>query len=59
MASESGPERFDSGNLEPGQSFTMVFQLEGTYSYLDDRDDENGAYFGTIIVAFVPMFFPF
>ena len=51
MASTSGPERFDSGNLDPGQSFTMTFDVEGTYSYLDDRDDENSAYFGTIVVA--------
>ncbi len=51
MASQSGPERFDSGNLDPGQSFTMTFDLEGTYSYLDDRNDENSAYFGTIIVS--------
>ena len=51
MASQSGPERFDSGNLDPGQSFTMVFDLEGTYSYVDDRDEDNSAYFGTIIVS--------
>ncbi|MDH3247434.1 MAG: cupredoxin domain-containing protein [Acidimicrobiia bacterium] len=50
MASRSGPERFDTGNLDPGQSFTMTFELEGTYSYLDDRNDENSAYFGTITV---------
>lgn len=51
MASTSGPERFDSGNLDPGQSFTFVFELEGTYSYVDDRNDENAAYFGTIVVT--------
>lgn len=51
VASTSGPERFDSGNLDPGQSFTMVFDLAGTYSYVDDRNEDNASYFGTIIVS--------
>ncbi len=51
IRSESGPEDFDSGNLEPGASFSVTLNTEGTYSYLDDRDDQNAAYFGTITVS--------
>ncbi len=51
MASTSGPERFDSGNLDPGQSFTMTFDLAGTYSYIDDRNEDDPGYFGTVIVS--------
>ena len=45
-----GPEEFDSGNLEPGESFTFTFSLEGSYPYRDERDDDDGAYAGTIVV---------
>jgi plastocyanin len=51
IRSQSGPVDFDSGNLDPGQSYSFTFDAEGTYSYLDDRDDENTAYFGTIVVS--------
>ncbi|MDH3190820.1 MAG: hypothetical protein OEM39_09335, partial [Acidimicrobiia bacterium] len=51
MRSVSGPAEFDSGDIEPGESFSMPFTAEGTYSYLDDRNDEDSSYFGTIIVS--------
>ena len=51
MRSDTGPEKFDSGNLAPGESFTFNFALEGTYPYIDDRNDSNTAYHGTIIVT--------
>ena len=51
VRSDDGPERFDSGNLEPGESFTVTFTLEGTYPYVDHRDRDNAAYFGTIVVS--------
>ena len=51
MRTQSGPEDFDSGSLDPGQAFTFTFQTSGTYSYLDDRNDDNSAYFGTITVS--------
>jgi plastocyanin len=54
IRSREGPEEFDSGNLEPGESFTFTFSLEGTYPYVDERDDENAAYFGTIVVTSTP-----
>src|SRR5688500_1857182 len=37
----SGPAEFDSGNIEPGQTFAAVFDSPGTYRYVDDRDREN------------------
>lgn len=51
MRSEEGPERFDSGNLESGESFSYTFSLEGSYPYFDHRDRDNAAYFGMIVVG--------
>ena len=51
MRSQSGPAEFDSHNLEPGQSYSMKLTAKGTYTYLDDRDDENARYFGRIVVG--------
>lgn len=45
-----GPASIDSGNLEPGDSFTITLTASGTYRYLDDRNRENRAYWGTITV---------
>ncbi len=51
MRSRSGPVEFDSGNLEPTESFTFVFAVEGTYPYLDDRERDDTDFHGTIVVA--------
>lgn len=51
MRSRSGPEEFDSGNLEPGEAFSFTFSIAGTYPYLDEREDDDAAYFGTIVVS--------
>ena len=51
MRSQSGPAEFDSHNLEPGQSYSMKLTAKGTYTYLDERDDENARYFGRIVVG--------
>jgi plastocyanin len=51
MRSQSGPAEFDSHNLEPGQSYSMQLTARGTYTYLDERDDENARYFGRIVVG--------
>lgn len=55
VRSTDGPEEFDSGNLEPGETFTFTPSLVGTISYLDERDDENPSYFGTIVVTDEPV----
>jgi plastocyanin len=51
MRSQDGPVAFDSGNLDPGGSFTFTFDVEGTYTYLDERNDEDAGYVGTIVVV--------
>jgi plastocyanin len=51
MRSQSGPDEFDSGNLEPGESFSVRLGVVGTYAYLDEREDDDSRYFGRIVVA--------
>ncbi|MEE8331286.1 MAG: plastocyanin/azurin family copper-binding protein [Acidimicrobiia bacterium] len=51
MRSRSGPVEFDSGNLDPGDKFQFTFSVEGTYSYLDERDTDNPAYQGSVVVT--------
>ncbi len=51
VRSRQGPVEFDSGNLEPGEQFSVTFVVAGEYPYLDERNDDNAAYFGTIAVS--------
>ena len=46
----SGPREFDSGNLEPGQAFSVRLTAPGRYAYYDHRNDELTRYYGTVIV---------
>jgi len=50
MRSTSGPARFDSGNLEPGEAF-RIRVVAGTYVYSDHRDRDRTAYHGRLVVA--------
>ena len=50
VRSRQGPVEFDSGNLEPGERFSVTFVVAGEYPYLDERNDEDPAYFGTVVV---------
>ena len=45
-----GPVEFDSGNIDPGTTFSFTFDTEGTYLYVDDRDRDNANYFGSVVV---------
>lgn len=51
VQSTSGPEEFDSGNLESGESYAFTFTLEGTYQYEDSRNPDLSNYWGTVVVA--------
>ena len=51
MRSDDGPEKFDSGNLGPGESYTFNFAIEGSYPYIDDRNEDDTSYHGTITVG--------
>jgi plastocyanin len=42
---------FDTGNLEPGESAAVTFPVAGRWTYVDDRDRDDRAFHGTIIVA--------
>jgi plastocyanin len=50
VRSTAGPEEFDSGNLEPGDTFAFRFSVAGTYSYVDGRNPDASAWWGTIVV---------
>lgn len=50
VRSRQGPVEFDSGNLEPGEQFSVTFVVAGEYPYRDERNDEESAYFGAIVV---------
>ena len=51
VRSRSGPERFDSGDLEPGERFAVRLSSTGTYGYVDDRERDNGSYHGQVVVT--------
>src|SRR5262245_47711613 len=51
MRSRNGPAEFDSGNLEPGEAFTVRLSREGTYPYLDDRNRGDARFHGTVVVG--------
>lgn len=54
IRSTSGPDEFDSGNLEPGEAFRHTFRKAGTYRYRDERNKDDRAYHGTIVVEAPP-----
>ena len=51
VRSKDGPAEFDSGNIEPGGSWSVVLHAAGTYPYVDERDRDDSAYHGTITVG--------
>jgi len=51
VRSNDGPVKFDSKNLDTGDSFSFTFTLEGSYPYYDHRDRDDSAYFGMIVVG--------
>jgi plastocyanin len=50
VRSREGPVEFDSGNLEPGEVYVFTFVVEGVYPYRDERNDEDPAYVGSVVV---------
>jgi plastocyanin len=49
-AAEDAGVEFDSGGLEPGERYSFTFDKAGDFTYHDDKDDENPAYFGMVMV---------
>jgi plastocyanin len=47
----SGPDKIDSGNLEPGERWSVRLDAAGTYVYLDHRDEDDARYRGGIVVT--------
>ena len=47
----SGDSDWDTGNIEPGERASVRFPSPGTFAYVDERDDDNPAYHGTVIVT--------
>lgn len=50
LRTASGPEDFDI-DLDAGASGSFTFTLPGTYQYGDERNKDNAAFSGTIVVA--------
>ena len=44
-------EGFDTGNIEPGEFAQVRLGSAGTYTYIDERDDDNADYHGRIVVG--------
>jgi plastocyanin len=42
---------FDTGNLEPGESAQVRLTTAGTYTYIDERNDDNVRYHGRIVAG--------
>jgi plastocyanin len=47
----SGPAELDSGDLDPGQAWSFTFRATGTYSYVDHRNEDDSAYWGSVTVS--------
>ena len=58
MRTTSGPAELDSGDLDPGESYSATLTAIGTYQYIDDRNQELSNYWGTITVAIAPTSSP-
>ncbi len=51
IRSRGGSDGFDTGNLEPGEAFQVRFATAGTFTYVDERDRDDAAYHGRIVVG--------
>jgi plastocyanin len=54
MRTTSGPAEIDSGDLEPGATYSVTLNALGTYKYRDERNKDLSNYWGTIVVAEAP-----
>ena len=42
---------FDTGDIEPGDAYQVRLSTVGTYTYIDERDDDNARFHGRIVVG--------
>jgi plastocyanin len=47
----SAPVELDSNDLESGASWSFTFRTAGTYRYVDHRNEDDSAYWGTVTVS--------
>lgn len=47
----SAPVELDSNDLEPGESWSVTLDTAGTYRYVDHREEDDSAYWGTVTVS--------
>jgi plastocyanin len=47
----SAPVELDSNDLESGESWSFTFRTAGTYRYVDHRNEDDPAYWGTVTVS--------
>jgi len=51
IRSTSGATEFDSGDMDPGQTFAVTFASVGTWQYRDERNKDLSNYWGSVTVA--------
>jgi plastocyanin len=51
VRSTSGPVEFDSGDIEPGDTYSFRFRTAGSYKYNDHREQDDSAYWGSVRVS--------
>ena len=47
----SAPVELDSNDLDPGDSWSVTLNTAGTYRYVDHREEDDSAYWGTVTVS--------
>jgi plastocyanin len=50
LESEDG-EGFDTGNIDPGESATVLFSAAGTFGYVDHEAEDDARFSGSVTVG--------
>ena len=51
LRADTDGARFDTGDIEPGESTSVTFSTAGTYAYVDERSEDDPRFHGQIVVG--------